>query len=600
MNRILFLLAAMVLAGCSQKVTPQVTPAGNTPIKAQLPLTVYESDAKGKKINLTAGNYRIVDPNSKLELVLDKQAIYTLSSARPPDPAITKKLKTLNNLLKEQNAAMESVSKGLSEYKVGNDWLKHFQSLKPFVGAIADDPTLTTLYENLEDTDDITLQYANLFVVMRKSLAQLSSQLADHARQEGLTFQLGAWIQTKDGTRPVHIPGFDDYSESSYRVEQFRITLTPEQTEQFQQLAAFAERANNEGLANALNATHAARDVVQSILKAKSFEEVNALRTEIRTYTTDVSLTLGRTKALLESTLSELEAYSQAVTSVVERYQTRAATDATTLIMLVNSDMQFLIELTNNLNKIVLSNASQINTHINDVAGSTKDQITAVRTRLETVGKALEGDFTKLKATLQNILKTMIEGQNLERASLEFANEVRRFSLADLPETATLDLEGTGKRDVGDVIVLRLVSKKVDGVPKELAAPKYHLYFCTAYVRATPNFLFVDPVPVGRRVEPRSLYMYAASYSVLLKGILLSPEKKRSNVNYHRLYSPGIGLNVATVDFDANGALEVGVGGVVSMFNDIIQTGYGFNTVHGRGYFFFGIQLPVGAISFAK
>jgi hypothetical protein len=43
--------------------------------------------------------------------------------------------------------------------------------------------------------------------------------------------------------------------------------------------------------------------------------------------------------------------------------------------------------------------------------------------------------------------------------------------------------------------------------------------------------------------------------------------------------------------------MELGIGGVFSIFQDFLQLGYGINTMDGRGYAFFGFKLPVGAFS---
>ena len=39
------------------------------------------------------------------------------------------------------------------------------------------------------------------------------------------------------------------------------------------------------------------------------------------------------------------------------------------------------------------------------------------------------------------------------------------------------------------------------------------------------------------------------SYSILLKGLLLSPEKARQSLGYPTFFDPGPGLNFSTLDF---------------------------------------------------
>jgi hypothetical protein len=63
------------------------------------------------------------------------------------------------------------------------------------------------------------------------------------------------------------------------------------------------------------------------------------------------------------------------------------------------------------------------------------------------------------------------------------------------------------------------------------------------------------------------------------------------------LLTPGFGISVSALDFDRDGTPELGLGGVVTLFHDVVQVGGGYNVFKNDGYFFFGLGIPLSGFS---
>ena len=83
------------------------------------------------------------------------------------------------------------------------------------------------------------------------------------------------------------------------------------------------------------------------------------------------------------------------------------------------------------------------------------------------------------------------------------------------------------------------------------------------------------------------------AYNVLFKV------GSRESRFWNEFLSPGIGVNLTALDFDKDDAQELGVGLGVSLFRDWFQAGYGYDFGDDRGYWYFGLSLPLATFGFA-
>ena len=191
-------------------------------------------------------------------------------------------------------------------------------------------------------------------------------------------------------------------------------------------------------------------------------------------------------------------------------------------------------------------------------------------------------------------------------AALELSDKVERFSIDKIPDEGNVDLRYLGKRDEGNELYFKAVleTKPKEGEEKVQTVTvdqKYFILFKMVYIKLKPALIFAAPLlkKTGRAehgitLSDKKTFQAVASYSVLFKF------GSRKSVAYNRFLRIGIGLNVAALDFNQDSNYEVGLGLVLSGFNDFVQLGVGRNMDIDANYFFFGINLPIGEISLPK
>ena len=550
----------------------------------------------GKTIKLST-QHKVIDPNSKLQITFNETALYDAVTDGNDHARLVKKLNSLKKMLQAEVTAMKALQTAISSYGIGSDWKGALASLHEFTVLIFDEPDANTIYEGMPPTNDIVQQYSNMFITAGTFSKQLEEEMKAEAQKNGIYIQVGAWIESKEGQRPVHVPGFDDLAESVFRVEQYQIILTEEQKKEVEELGVIAKKANEEGLLEALKAKETTELLIAKILETQSAEKLKLLQTEIKKYLDSANMELGSARQALQASFDHLQQYRNSLTSLVTKYKQQGTEDASSLLLQINGDVESIQDQTKLLATDLLSTAAKIDSSLHTLAGSTQNILRSTVTQLKGISATVASEITNFYNDIRSSIGMIISGERLSRTGNEFAKEVRRVSFDQLQHQTILNLETTGKRDIGDILSIKVVAGKGDGSSKELAGFRYYLHFCTPYVRTSVNFLLGDPVPLFERAEGKALFQYAPSYSFLLKGFWKNEDKARRSLTYHNLYSPGIGINIATLDFNGDGAPEVGVGGVFSIFQDFIQIGYGFNTYEGRGYSFFALKLPVGSMS---
>ena len=62
---------------------------------------------------------------------------------------------------------------------------------------------------------------------------------------------------------------------------------------------------------------------------------------------------------------------------------------------------------------------------------------------------------------------------------------------------------------------------------------------------------------------------------------------------YNKYFTPGIGVNVSTLDFNNDNTPEIGIGLTAAFFKDYLQIGYGRNMASDDNFWLFGLRLPL-------
>jgi hypothetical protein len=307
---------------------------------------------------------------------------------------------------------------------------------------------------------------------------------------------------------------------------------------------------------------------------------------------------LGGSKASVEKVLESLDDFKELAEGFSKKYSKQAASDNFQLLTQVNNDAGHLLEASQTLKNVLVSDSGSLHKQLTNMTAGVQVEVTNVLPLFTKLYQGFIHDFTDISAQAKDAWEQLTAGAELAASAYDFTQKVKQLSLDSLPEIAIVDLNTAGSRDLGDQVTIKLASGPAGGKLMVRELLHYRLYFCKVYARTAVGFLFVSPTPSFKRVDGKAFFRYAPSYSILLKGFWMSDEKSRKSLGYHKLYAPGLGLNFSGLDFNNDGAVELGIGGVFTVFQDFLQLGYGINTESGRGYAFFGFKLPVGSFIF--
>lgn len=567
-------------------------------------LEVQEKTTSGNSIELTS-DMNVVEPNSTLTVTIDKAALSDQLAGSELSPDITAKLQKLLAMLQQQHAAMQDVMAALlinNKDPKSVAWQPYMQKLGGFVRLIRDDPKTKAIFnETLPPNSTIAQRYQTLFTTASTYITQLEEQIQLEAKANGVYLQLGAWLDKKNGQTAIHIPGYDIYtSQPSFEVEQFQYTLTPAQKQELTAISLLATNANQKGLGTAFQDAVVTNGGLLNVLKnLPSYKTAVAIQDTLDNILNKGSTTLAGLKAPATGAYQALQSYVGNLDNAIKAFST--VSSSTTPDNLLNN-------VNNNINDLVTKTAALKTSLTIDITtikaiGTTADNDAMKYVRLlsgELTGLAdsLQNDLTHLNTNINDLLNTAISGQNLTNAAHDFTTKVTQLSFEQALQPAVINLELAGTRDEGDMVTIKMATGKSGQPVVEQTLLQYHLYFCSLYARTATGFLFVNPVPLFKTSDGKSLFRYSPSYSILLKGFWEGELVSRKNLRYHSVFNPGLGVNFSALSLNPNGTTELGIGGAFTLFNDFFQVGYGFDTVSGRGYMFFGFKIPVGSFSF--
>ncbi|MEL6190599.1 MAG: hypothetical protein AAFR66_01050 [Bacteroidota bacterium] len=428
------------------------------------------------------------------------------------------------------------------------------------------------LSEKMAEGDfSTTGQYQALVEAVLMDLERLDQQL-EALLKDNVTISLAASRISNNQVVDLNIPGFDDNPEQDYyEVSRFKIALLPEDRQRLNELsAAYQDAVPEELFKNVTNS-------IPRFLRSKVQEKVGAI---------------GQ---ILDQLLVDLGSVALEEIQPVLQQVTLLRSSLNTLESLSKQEIQAetRLELIQQVDDNVLSLTEQIVGLSNAVKELLKKNLTS--TVLAQLSKALNKiDLAKtsikevVTGDIREMIKGLISANNaalLKQKSLEISDKVYRLSLEDLPEEETrLDLKVSGVRKSGDNLLIRLVyfdaAKPEKAIPLETYEPV--LMETLSRVHSTVAFVFAKPVDTNIY----NSFKGGPGYSILLKF------GSRNRV-YKQFFDIGLGLQVASFDFNNDDVPELGGGIVVSLFKDYLQGGWGLNFNENMGYSFVGLRIPI-------
>jgi hypothetical protein len=411
--------------------------------------------------------------------------------------------------------------------------------------------------------------------VLAEEMDYLEDDLAAIRKEAGFIFQLGAWSVTNRGKVPLHLQGFDMLPEGEYYAfERNQLYLTEAQKNELESLNSFFKDVEASDLFNRV------ADVIPGL--AASLLEPDFVTSQIHVIKVHaqslVTTTLDEKNKLVQRVDRAVQTWNS-LRSELENIKTRYA------IPSGESPIQLLTTFMNDVSVIGLqvktleSEVASIITEIKfDVLG---EEAITLKAELEGLASLVGAAADQLINHARESYHLAVYGREINTAALELSEEVLKLAVNEIPVSTDLDLHFTGKREPGDLIVLKAVLRKGDDTkPFKEDVRKFPILNALPHVHMSVVYAFAKPAASGTNWKGGPLV------SVLYKF-------KSRSVAYRNLFDPGIGLHAASYDFNNDDTPEFAGGMVVSMFKDYLQSGWGFNFNANCGYWFAGLRIPI-------
>ncbi|NUN99804.1 MAG: hypothetical protein HUU01_04220 [Saprospiraceae bacterium] len=547
-----------------------------------------------------SGNIRIlnklrepIDVNSQLSIQINRNVLLNdvgqkISSNGDP------KINALLEILRTYKGLIEKMKSSIDQYQEVFKRNSTLEQQKDAVRTVSKD-ALAILNIFPEDSEsgkrleqafkenELKSRRKDVFeVILSFLIAEMHTQegrLHELLKESGFYFQLAAWISTDQGTKPVHLEGFDTLTQGEfYSYERNRLYLSPAQLEEFKQLNAFFETLDR---SNAFNRfSELLLDHLSKVIDIDSIQiRINDLREEIK----DMESTAISQKDMLikrlDTLVEKIKLLDQTLKNLKQKYFVAdGIASAGSKLEVLYEFEQDLIGLKNQLEEIGKITKTII----------TPDDIKKLGEAAKNVEKSLElltSDVTESLKRLEErsvkAYKMAIYGREINTAALEVSKKVYKLTLDKIPESTMLDLNFTGKREPGDLIVIRAMLWKGDGKsPIQTETHSFPMMNALAHLHMSVAYAFAKPVAKGKNFEGGPLV------SILYKF-------KSHNLAYRNFLDIGIGLHSAAYDFNNDDTPEFAGGVITSVFKDYLQFGWGFNFNAKQGYWFTGLRIPI-------
>jgi hypothetical protein len=559
-------------------------------------LTLQEQDREGG-IYARIKAADAVDINSSLRIQIDKAALRARLAREQPELAV-KEIETVQRIQALVRSGLEALPK--LRLSIGNwsdpakrgDAARALDAVARATAPILREPALAAeIDRRLEDHikkigfPSVAEQYAIALDVALAYVNRLTGEIDQRLADRGFRVQLGAWIQTEGKSLPLHLEGFDTLPLGEFfEVKRWdlKALLSPETSAQFKAAQKWAVDINSgERSAGSLFRDALPDAIVEGI--ESQLTCVSDLEDPMRGLRDSVTPALVQVRKSVDETRAALLAFRQYLQSVQVRYaavRPDAITDLAGLYSAVRKDVGDIEREA----KALSDRAATLLKQLQAIRGTLiRDEQAAVDKVEGKAKECAEGIKAQLTAFRQ-MIHLLANGREVVTATLKFSDKVLSHDIGSLPETTELDLRRSGAREPGDVIIVRFGSTAAGRDGPHVEERHVRMYKILTHVDVAISLIFADP---KKQTELKSRFQAAPAYSVLLK------KGKRDSTFWNELLQPGIGLNIAALDFNSDQSLELGVGLVVSAFQDYIQLGYGYNLNASSAYWFLGFRFPL-------
>jgi hypothetical protein len=535
----------------------------------------------------------IVDINSRLTVGIDRnRLIAALPAAKKSNPALTASLNQLIALLKTEQQILNLIKPATANIAANRDSLSAYSKLMMrFYNTVSQNPSLRAQVNSLfqdaiakirNNTFDKKM-YASPQAYVIKHLDTLMNQVATDISNEkdvaSYHIQLQAYIHTKNtSNQKIHIENFDNYSAGEfYEVPRWVTSFSADDASAFNQVSQ---------LSNALNSAIAGnfKDIVKLIPDSlNSYACYSNLVTEAKN---DEAAIAGQAASQANTFITAMQVKLTAVYTAIQQFQKQK-----------NAAGANPIEQFSQLSNAFITLAGSLPAEVD----SLKSTVTATAFAASADAKKLYTDFKACNAILQadvklvsgvyyavaNLLQPM---QSNATAAQQLTGSVFDVNINQIPPKGYIDLKYSGKRQNGDEIEIKLVTRSKDDIAKNqpgltLDDQIIEMQQISFYSESSIGVILASPLGSSSQVTLKNKFQFAPSGSLVVKF------GSRTN-RFWNTVNPGVGFNISTPDFNLDGTPDVSYGGVLTLFHNIVSAGWAYNTKTSSQFWFFGLSLP--------
>ena len=560
-------------------------------VNAQV-ITVKERKSDNELIDVKQPYF--VDINSMLTLEINKDSVLLDMAAELGVQTYPKEL------LRLVNSTLRQHQKILSAINAQGDRRKRLDALKTFRTSLS--PLLTYLVTNQDSLQGTPLyqaintafstpdpDYGPVFSALNAQYKAVTSEYADKVNKSSAYFKLGGWLNTKDGATQFHIPGFDSLTENGIvTIPRFTTSVPPEEAQAYDEARNLADSINTnidgflsmvkEGVKGQISDVENKVTIILDGAYTTMENDLNDLASGVKNKfdgpVSTLKQDLNNFKLGVVKLVNDIENAKLSTSTL-----TTLAQDADTLYKQAKAIEALGDSIWNIFDaevKSLPSVASQLKTEITN-------DIQKVITQLKDLGQPYLDEA-------RNLMNLLSENRvaDLKETAANFSSSTFALSYDNIPKSAEVDLRRVGAdRKAGDQIYFKavIVRDSTDGgFNKSLFWRKYTMFHMGIYNSIRASVVFLDKVN-GDFAGSNSDFQLAPSYSAIFK---IGTRKGRF---YNQYLTPGLGVNVATMDFNNDNTPEIGLGVTAAFFHDYLQVGYGMNT--NDNYWMLGLRLPL-------
>jgi len=562
-------------------------------------LKIQEVTNSNEKLNLSS--LSIVDINSSLEIKLNKDSLnLQIGNVTNTNPELAQEISLLNKLLKDEIEILKILKLNFSSNTPSEQILisdKFSKLMLQFIEAVKTDTTLRQSvnsyindYFKLPSEERKKYGYYYPYVV-KKITTDLKANIADlekNITKKKVQIQLAAFLNTKaEQNRKVHIENYDSYATGEfYNVPRWVTSFSKED------VSAFNESKELAGNLNSLIGTNfkeIKKFIVNHIASISCYKN---LATEIDALYINRNTLFQNNLNVVESLLKNLKEKYETINSTVSSIKSLDNnTPQNNVLENFNSSTQKLLVQINALPEEIKILFETLPANFT----TTNSSILDLKSKLETCNTTLKTDFKKIEDALKFSVGIFAPFKETAGVGGTVGKEVLSFGIEDLPKLGYIDLKTTGKRENGAQLKIKIIVKtEKDSLLKTpgtvIEQQNITLQQINIHTGTSVSVILASPYNYDSNiVNLKNKFQFAPSANLLFKW------GSRTSKTWNFI-NPGIGFNISTPDFDLDGAPEVGMGGVITLFNDIVSSGISYNTKTNNPYWFFGLSLPFSTI----